>query len=134
MPHLLPISLLAFLFDSYLLFTAKSFCMRKYLARTMHFFQIAGFCCLLVILMAVYVDFLQSTIGFYLIIMFVCISVATPLSLIILDQHFVLWIIDFVSQHSYRVSIKPDTPINVYTRFGLNTAKSKFSLVSPVAD
>ena len=31
-------------------------------------------------------------------------------------------------------SIKPDTPINVYTRFCLNTAKSKFSLVSPVAD
>ena len=30
--------------------------------------------------------------------------------------------------------IKPDTPINVYTRFCLNTAKSKFSLVSPVAD
>ena len=32
------------------------------------------------------------------------------------------------------VCIKPDTPINVYTRFCLNTAKSKFSLVSPVAD
>ena len=32
------------------------------------------------------------------------------------------------------VDIKPDTPINVYTRFCLNTAKSKFSLVSPVAD
>ena len=31
-------------------------------------------------------------------------------------------------------NIKPDTPINVYTRFCLNTAKSKFSLVSPVAD
>ena len=31
-------------------------------------------------------------------------------------------------------SIKPDTPINVYTRFCLNTAKSKFSLVSLVAD
>ena len=31
-------------------------------------------------------------------------------------------------------SIKPDTPINVYTRFCLNTAKSKFSLVSPVTD
>ena len=30
--------------------------------------------------------------------------------------------------------IKPDTPINVYTRFCLNTAKSKVSLVSPVAD
>ena len=30
--------------------------------------------------------------------------------------------------------IKPDTPINVYTRFCLNTAKSKFSLISPVAD
>ena len=30
--------------------------------------------------------------------------------------------------------IKPDTPINVYTRFCLNTAKSKFSLESPVAD
>ena len=30
--------------------------------------------------------------------------------------------------------IKPDTPINVYTRFCLNTAKSKFSLVSPVAN
>ena len=27
-----------------------------------------------------------------------------------------------------------NTPINVYTRFCLNTAKSKFSLVSPVAD
>ena len=32
------------------------------------------------------------------------------------------------------LDIKPDTPINVYTRFCLNTAKSKFSLVSPVAD
>ena len=32
------------------------------------------------------------------------------------------------------VNIKPDTPINVYTRFCLNTAKSKFSLISPVAD
>ena len=31
-------------------------------------------------------------------------------------------------------NIKPDTPINIYTRFCLNTAKSKFSLVSPVAD
>ena len=31
-------------------------------------------------------------------------------------------------------NIKPDTPINVYTCFCLNTAKSKFSLVSPVAD
>ena len=31
------------------------------------------------------------------------------------------------------ICIKPDTPINVYTRFCLNTAKSKFSLVSPVA-
>ena len=30
--------------------------------------------------------------------------------------------------------IKPDTPINIYTRFCLNTAKSKLSLVSPVAD
>ena len=30
--------------------------------------------------------------------------------------------------------IKPDTPINVYTWFCLNTAKSKFSLVPPVAD
>ena len=30
--------------------------------------------------------------------------------------------------------IKPDMPINVYTQFCLNTAKSKFSLVSPVAD
>ena len=30
--------------------------------------------------------------------------------------------------------IKPDTPINIYTWFCLNTAKSKFSLVSPVAD
>ena len=35
---------------------------------------------------------------------------------------------------AYEVNIKPDTPINVYTRFCLNTAKSKFSLVSPVAD
>ena len=32
------------------------------------------------------------------------------------------------------MGIKPDMPINVYTRFCLNTAKSKFSLVSPVAD
>ena len=32
------------------------------------------------------------------------------------------------------LSIKPDIPINVYTWFCLNTAKSKFSLVSPVAD
>ena len=32
------------------------------------------------------------------------------------------------------VVIKPDTPINIYTQFCLNTAKSKFSLVSPVAD
>ena len=32
------------------------------------------------------------------------------------------------------INIKPDTPINVYTQFCLNTAKSKFSLISPVAD
>ena len=30
------------------------------------------------------------------------------------------------------ICIKPDTPINVYTWFCLNTAKAKFSLVSPV--
>ena len=30
--------------------------------------------------------------------------------------------------------IKPDMPINVYEWFCLSTAKSKFSLVSPVAD
>ena len=45
----------------------------------------------------------------------------------------------FFSSISYfnkyeQINIKPDTPINVYTRFCLNTAKSKFSLVSPVAD
>ena len=34
----------------------------------------------------------------------------------------------------FAVNIKPETPINVYTWFCLNTAKSKFSLVSPVAD
>ena len=45
------------------------------------------------------------------------------------------WQYDFVPQHiPGRINIKPDTPINVYTRFCLNTAKSKFSLVSPVAD
>ena len=37
-------------------------------------------------------------------------------------------------QNKIHTLIKPDTPINVYTRFCLNTAKSKFSLVSPVAD
>ena len=41
---------------------------------------------------------------------------------------------DEMRQEKYDQSIKPDTPINVYTRFCLNTAKSKFSLVSPVAD
>ena len=30
--------------------------------------------------------------------------------------------------------IKPDTPINVYARFCQFIAKSKFSLISPVAD
>ena len=35
---------------------------------------------------------------------------------------------------NFYTCIKPDTAINVYTRFCLNTAKSKFSLVSPVAD
>ena len=48
------------------------------------------------------------------------------------------YIEEFVScgpkNYSFKVNIKPDTPINVYTRFCLNTAKSKFSLVSPVAD
>ena len=39
-----------------------------------------------------------------------------------------------IPQASSYYDIKPDTPINVYTRFCLNTAKSKFSLVSPVAD
>ena len=38
------------------------------------------------------------------------------------------------SNHFFCLHIKPDMPINVYTRFCLNTAKSKFSLVSPVAD
>ena len=32
------------------------------------------------------------------------------------------------------VSIMADTPINVYARFCQSTAKSKFSLISPVAD
>ena len=32
------------------------------------------------------------------------------------------------------VDIKPDMPINVYARFCLFAAKSKFSLISPVAD
>ena len=35
---------------------------------------------------------------------------------------------------SHSSCIKPDMPINVYARFCLSTAKSKFSLVSPVAD
>ena len=38
------------------------------------------------------------------------------------------------SKNEVSMSIKPDTPINIYARFCLNTAKSKFSLVSPVAD
>ena len=42
--------------------------------------------------------------------------------------------ISILSNRRGNVIIKPDTPINVYTRFCLNTAKSKFSLVSPVAD
>ena len=50
--------------------------------------------------------------------------------------------LDNLSDHNYKeipsarvfFDIKPDTPINVYTQFFLNTAKSKFSLVSPVAD
>ena len=33
-----------------------------------------------------------------------------------------------------KTTIKPDTPINIYAWFCLSTAKSKFSLVSPVAD
>ena len=37
-------------------------------------------------------------------------------------------------QTSDFIVIKPDTPINVYAQFCLSTAKSKFSLVSPVAD
>ena len=42
---------------------------------------------------------------------------------------------DHSSEYSWlAITIKPDTPINVYTRFCLNTAKSKFSLVSTVAD
>ena len=51
------------------------------------------------------------------------------------------WFFYFVHVHMWGgcksrlfTNIKPDTPINVYTRFCLNTAKSKFSLVSPVAD
>ena len=39
-----------------------------------------------------------------------------------------------ISKHYGVVYIKPDMPINIYTWFCLNTAKSKFSLVSPVAD
>ena len=35
---------------------------------------------------------------------------------------------------SLPVSIDTDTPIKVYAWFCLSTAKSKFSLVSPVAD
>ena len=40
----------------------------------------------------------------------------------------------FFPANQQKAGLKPDTPINVYTRFCLNTAKSKFSLVSPVAD
>ena len=38
-----------------------------------------------------------------------------------------------IPAHNF-LNIKPDMPINVYTWFCLNTAKSKFFLVSPVAD
>ena len=34
-------------------------------------------------------------------------------------------------EHGINTYIKPDTPINVYAQFCLNTAKSKFSLVHP---
>ena len=42
--------------------------------------------------------------------------------------------LDVIMEHfGKHHDIKPDTPINVYTRFCLSTAKSKFFLVSPVA-
>ena len=41
---------------------------------------------------------------------------------------------DSVSSSSTRLSIKPDTTINIYAWFCLSTAKSEFSLISPVAD
>ena len=34
----------------------------------------------------------------------------------------------------YTIYIDTDTPINIYAWFCLSTAKSKFSLISPVAD
>ena len=43
-------------------------------------------------------------------------------------------IVDLFQAIMNDIIIKPDTPINVYTQFCLTTAKSKFSLVSPVAD
>ena len=43
------------------------------------------------------------------------------------------WNVSGQYRRNFNIIIKPDTPINVYTGFCLNTAKSKFSLVSPVA-
>ena len=41
---------------------------------------------------------------------------------------------EIVTVHCSIVVIKPDMPINIYAWFCLSTAKSKFSLISPVAD
>ena len=43
-----------------------------------------------------------------------------------------VWVIP--GKQKGKLNIKPVMPINVYAQFCLNTAKSKFSLVSPVAD
>ena len=43
-------------------------------------------------------------------------------------------LINFPELFYFGPYIKPDEPINVYARFCLFTAKSKFSLISPVAD
>lgn len=68
-------------------------------------FQIAGLCCLLVVLMAYFFEsFQRRWLGFHLTILLVAALVATPMSMTVLHQHFALWIVDFIVSSSHRVS------------------------------
>ncbi len=47
----------------------------------------------------------RDSLGFYMTVAGVVLFLATPLSVVLLDEHFVTWLIDFIGQSWTRVSI-----------------------------
>ena len=68
-------------------------------------FQTAGGSSLAVILALFFGPSLQNTVSFYVVVLGVAGAVATPILILALDKHFILWIMDFVTKDHTRVRI-----------------------------